>query len=176
MILGYSICDDRRLPVNGKVYDNPEAFRQEMKKLAENDRRAYTEFTQKAKADLDFLENKLPDPESSEAIIQALAEAKWAVFGDNEYFFKSGKDFDNFIDRLVKEEKPYELQSLFNRYKTPLKDVSKKVWNSDSRAKLEKTVSGFIRIGEHLFTGEKACKDFLNSVMVRGKREGDGWT
>ncbi len=171
LILGYSICDDRRLPVNGKVYDNPEAFRQEMKKLAENDRRAYTEFTQKAKADLDFLENKLPDPESREAVIQALADAKWAVFGDNEYIFKSGKDFDNFIDRLVKEEKPYELQSLFNRYKTPLKEVSKKVWNSDSGAKLEKTVSGFIRIGEHLFTGEKACKDFLNGVMVRGKNE-----
>ena len=61
LILGYSICNDRRIPVNGKVYDSPEAFKQEMKILVENDRKAYTEFTQKNKADLDFLEEKLPD-------------------------------------------------------------------------------------------------------------------
>ena len=85
--------------------------------------------------------------------------------------FKSGLDFENFIDKLVREEKPYELQSLFNRYKTPLKDVSKKVWNTDSGTKLEKIVSGFILIGEYLFTGKKACLDFLNGVLERGQKE-----
>ena len=171
LVIGYSICDDRRIPVNGKVYDSPEAFLQEMKHLAEKDRKVYTEFTQKAKADLDFLEKKLPDAESRKVIAEALADSRWAVFGDNEYFFKSGQDFDNFIDKLVREEKPYELQSLFNRYKTPLKDVSEKIWNTDSLTKLKQTVSGFIRIGEHLFTGEKACKKFLNEVRERGQNE-----
>lgn len=171
LVLGYSICDDRRIPVHGKVYDSPEAFLQEMKHLAEKDRKVYTEFTQKAKADLDFLEKKLPDVESRKVIAEALADSRWAVFGDNEYFFKSGQDFDNFIDKLVREEKPYELQSLFNRYKTPLKNVSEKVWNTDSLTKLKRTVSGFIRIGEHLFTGEGACKKFLNEVRERGQKE-----
>ena len=142
-----------------------------MKHLAEKDRRAYTEFTQKAKADLIFLEKKLPDTESRKVIAEALSDSKLAVFGDNEYFFKSGQDFDNFIDKLVLEEKPYELQSLFNRYKTPLKDVSKKVWNTDSRTRLEKIVSGFIRVGEHLFTGEESCRKFLNKVHERGQKE-----
>ena len=142
-----------------------------MKLFAETDRKAYTEFTQKNKADLDFLEEKLPDTASRKTIAEALADAKWAVFGDNEYFFKSGQDFENFIDKLVQEEKPYELQSLFNRYKTPLKDVSKKVWNTDSKTKLEKIVSGFIRIGEYLFTGKKACLDFLIGVLERGQKE-----
>ena len=100
-----------------------------------------------------------------------MADAKWAVFGDNEYFFKNGQDFENFIDKLVREEKPYELQSLFNRYKTPLKDVSKKIWNPDSRTRLEKIVSGFIRVGEHLFTGEESCRKFLNKVHEKGQKE-----
>ena len=171
LVLGYSICNDRRIPVHGKVYDSPEAFFQEMKHLAEKDRRAYTEFTQKAKADLNFLEKKLPDTESRKIIVEALSDSKLAVFGDNEYIFKSGQDFDNFIYKLVQEEKPYELQSLFNRYKTPLTDVSRKVWNTDSLTKLKQTVSGFIRIGEHLFTGEEACKKFLNEVRERGQKE-----
>ena len=171
LILGYSICNDRRLPVNGKVYDSPEAFRLEMKHLAGKNRQAYMDFTQKNKADLDFLEEKLPDTASRKTIAEALADSKCAIFGDNEYFFKNGQDFENFIDKLVREEKPYELQSLFNRYKTPLKDVSKKVWNTDSRTKLEKNVSGFIRIGEYLFTGKKACLDFLNGVLERGQKE-----
>ena len=171
LILGYSICNDRRLPVNGKVYVSPEAFKQEMKLFVEKDRKAYTKFTQKNKADLDFLEEKIPDTASRKTIAEALADSKCAIFGDNEFFFKNGQDFENFIDKLVQEEKPYELLSLFNRYKTPLKDVSKKVWNTDSRTKLEKIVSGFIRIGEYLFTGEKACLDFLNGVLERGQKE-----
>ena len=61
LILGYSICNDRRLPVNGKVYESPEAFKQEMKILVKNDRKAYTKLTQKNKADLDFLEGFLVD-------------------------------------------------------------------------------------------------------------------
>lgn len=171
LILGYSICNDRRLPVNGKVYDSPEAFRLEMKHLAGKNRQAYMDFTQKNKADLDFLEKKLPDTASRKTIAEALADSKCAIFGDNEYFFKNGQDFENFIDKLVQEEKPYELQSLFTRYKTSLTKVSKKVWNTDSRTKLEKIVSGFIRIGEYLFTGEKACLDFLNGVLERGQKE-----
>lgn len=171
LILGHSICDDHRIPVHGKVYDSPEIFRKEMKHLAEKDRNAYTEFIQKAKADLNFLEKMLPDADSRRAITEALAESTYAIFGDNEYFFKNGEDFENYVDKLVQEEKPYELQSLFYRYRTPLKDVSKKVWNTDSRTKLEKVVSGFIHIGEHLFTGEESCRKFLNEVRERGQKE-----
>ena len=171
LILGHSICNDRRIPIHGKVYDSPEIFLQEMKHLAENDRNAYTEFIQKAKADLDFLEKMLPDADSRKTITKALAKYTNAVFGDNEYFFKNGEDFDNYVDELVQEEKTYELQSLFYSYKTSLKNVSKKVWNTDSGIKLEKIVSGFIRIGEHLFTGEESCRKFLNEVQERGQKE-----
>jgi hypothetical protein len=142
-----------------------------MKQLAEKDRNAYTEFIQKAKADLSFMEKVLPDAGSREAITEAMAEYTYAVFGDNEYFFKNGEDFDNYIDELVQEEKTYELQSLFYSYKTSLKNVSKKVWNTDSGTKLEKIVSGFIRVGEYLFTGEESCRKFLNEVQERGQKE-----
>ena len=171
LILGHSICNDHRIPVHSKVYISPEIFREEMKHLAEKDRIAYTEFIQKAKADLNFLEKMLPDADSRKAITEALAESTYAIFGNNEYFFKNGEDFENFIDKLVQEEKPYELQGLYYSYKTPLKDVSKKVWNTDSRTKLEKIVSGFIHIGEHLFTGEESCRKFLNEVRERGQKE-----
>ena len=171
LIIGHYICNDRRIPVHGKVYESPEMFREEMKQLAEKDRNAYTEFIQKAKADLSFMEKVLPDADSRKAITEALAEYTYAVFGDNEYFFKNGEDFDNYVDELVQEEKTYELQSLFYSYKTSLKNVSKKVWDTDSGTKLEKIVSGFIRVGEHLFTGEESCRKFLNEVQERGQKE-----
>ncbi|MEE3423199.1 MAG: DUF6273 domain-containing protein [Succinimonas sp.] len=171
LILGYSLCDDRRLPVGGKIYESPEAFRNEMADLVSKDRSAYMKLMETAKADLDFLEKNLPDQKSRETFSQALNDAKWAVFGDNEYHFKNGQDFHSYIQKLVNEEKPYEIRSLLNRYKTPLKQVSEKVWGTDSLGSLQKTVAGFIQIGEYLFTGEPAFRDFITGVLERGRMD-----
>uniref|UniRef100_UPI003866603C DUF6273 domain-containing protein n=1 Tax=Succinimonas sp. TaxID=1936151 RepID=UPI003866603C len=171
LILGYSLCDDRRIPVGGKIYESPEAFRNEMADLVSKDRSAYMKLMETAKADLDFLEKNLPDQKSREIFSQALNDAKWAVFGDNEYHFKNGQDFQSYIEKLVHEEKPYEIRSLLNRYKTPLKQVSEKVWGTDSLNILQKTVAGFIQIGEYLFTGEPAFRDFITGVLERGRKD-----
>ncbi|WP_406039548.1 DUF6273 domain-containing protein [Succinimonas sp.] len=171
LILGYSLCDDRRLPVGGKIYESPEAFRNEMAALVSKDRSAYMKLMETARKDLDFLEKNLPDHKSRETFSQALNDAKWAVFGDNEYHFKNGQDFQSYIQKLVNEEKPYEIRSLLNRYKTPLKQVSEKVWGADSLGILQKTVAGFIQVGEYLFTGEKAFRDFITGVLERGRKD-----
>ncbi len=171
LILGYSLCSDRRIPVGGKIYESPEAFRKEMAALVSKDRSAYMKLMETAKADLDFLEKNLPDQKSREIFSQALNDAKWAVFGADEYHFKNGQDFQSYIEKLVQEEKPYEIRSLLNRYKTPLKQVSEKVWGSDSLNILQKTVAGFIRIGEYLFTGEPAFRDFITGVLERGRMD-----
>ncbi len=171
LILGYSLCDDRRLPIGGKIYESPEAFRNEMASLVSKDRSAYMKLIDAAKADLDFLEKNLPDTASREVLSRALNDAKWSVFGDNEYHFKNGQDFQNYIQKLVNEEKPYEIRSLLNRYKSPLKKVSEKVWGTDSLNNLQKTVAGFIQIGEYLFTGEPAFRDFITGVMERGRMD-----
>ncbi|MEE3423066.1 MAG: hypothetical protein VZR11_10235 [Succinimonas sp.] len=92
-----------------------------------------------------------------------------AVFGNDEYHFKDGQEFRNFIERQVNEEKPYEIRSLLNRYKTFLKQVSEKVWGSDFLNALKKTAEGFIRIGECLFTGEKAFREFLTGIQERSR-------
>ncbi|WP_274968803.1 protein kinase domain-containing protein [Succinimonas amylolytica] len=171
LILGYSLCNDRRLPVGGKIYESPEAFRNEMADLVSKDRSAYMKLMETAKRDLNFLEKNLPDQKSRETFSQALNDAKWAVFGDNEYHFKNGQDFQSYIQKLVHEEKPYEIRSLLNRYKTPLKQVSEKVWGTDSLGNLQKTVAGFIQIGEYLFTGEPAFRDFITGVLERGRKD-----
>ncbi|MBQ3683757.1 MAG: protein kinase [Succinimonas sp.] len=169
LILGYSLCDDRRIPIGGKIYESPEVFRNEMAELVSKDRSAYMKLMETAKRDLDFLEKNLPDASSRKALSQARDDVKLAVFGDNEYYFKNGQDFQSHIQKLVNEEKPYEIRSLLNRYKTPLKQVSEKVWGTDSLGNLQKTVAGFIQIGEYLFTGEKAFRDFITGVMERGR-------
>ncbi|MEE3423067.1 MAG: DUF6273 domain-containing protein, partial [Succinimonas sp.] len=171
LILGYSLSSDRRLPIGGKLYASPEAFRKEMSALVGKDRSAYMKLMETAKADLDFLEKNLPDPASREALSRARDDAKIAVFGDNEYYFKNGQEFRSFIQKLVNEEKPYEIRSLLNRYKTPLKRVSEDVWNTDSLGNLQKTVAGFIQIGEYLFTGEKAFRDFITGVLEQGRQD-----
>ena len=171
LILGYSLCTDRRIPAAGKIYESPEAFRNEMAALAGKDRGAYMKLMETARADLDFLEKCFPDPESREALSRARDDAKLAVFGDNEYHFKNGQEFQSYIQKLVNEEKPYEIRSLLNRYKIPLKQVSEKVWGTDSLGILQNTVAGFIRIGEYLFTGERAFRDFITGVLERGRRD-----
>ncbi|WP_019001943.1 protein kinase domain-containing protein [Succinimonas amylolytica] len=171
LILGYSLSSDRRIPIGGKIYESPEAFRKEMAALVSKDRSAYMKLMETARADLDFLEGRLPDPESRESLAQARNDAKWAVFGDNEYCFKNGQGFQSYIQKLVHEEKPYEIRSLLNRYKTPLKQVSEKVWGTDSLGTLQKTVAGFIQIGEYLFTGEQAFRDFITGVLERGRKD-----
>ena len=171
LILGYSLCTDRRIPVAGKIYESPEAFRNEMAALVGKDRGAYVKLMETSRADLDFLEKCFPDPESREALSRARDDAKLAVFGDNEYHFKNGQEFRNYIQKLLHEEKPYEIRSLLNRYKTPLKQVSEKVWGTDSLGSLQKTVAGFIQIGEYLFTGEQAFRDFIAKTMERGRSD-----
>ena len=171
LILGYGLCSDRRIPVKGKIYESPAIFQREMNALAKRDREAYMNFVLDARKDLDFLEQRLPDSESRKAISDALEESRWAVFGNNEYLFKNGHDFENFIKRLVQEERPHELRSIFNRYKTPLKNVSSVVWKTKSKEELEKIVSGFIQIGEYLFTGEKTFLKFIKEVIERGKKD-----
>ncbi|MEE3423854.1 MAG: DUF6273 domain-containing protein, partial [Succinimonas sp.] len=171
LILGYSLCPDRRMPVAGKIYESPEAFRNEMATLVSKDRSAYMKLMETAKADLDFLEKCFPDAASRKALSQALDDAKWAVFGDNEYHFKNGQEFQSYIQKLLHDEKPYEIRSLLNRYKTPLKQVSEKVWGTDSLGQLQKTVAGFIRIGEYLFTGEQAFRDFIAGVLERRRKD-----
>ncbi len=171
LILGYSLSSDRRLPIGGKLYASPEAFRKEMSALVGKDRSAYMKLMETARADLDFLEKNLPDPESREALSRARDESKLAVFGADEYYFKNGQEFQSYIEKLVQEEKPYEIRSLLNRYKTPLKQVSEKVWGTDALGSLQKTAAGFIQIGEYLFTGEPAFRDFIAGVLARGRKD-----
>ncbi len=171
LILGYSLCDDRRIPVGDKIYESPKAFRNEMTALVGKDRTAYMKLMEAVRTDLDFLEKNLPDQVSREALSQALGDSKWAVFGDNEYHFKNGQDFQNFIERLVNEEKPYEIRSLLNRYKTSLKQVSGRIWGTDSLGNLQKTVSNFICIGEYLFTGEKSFREFITGILEHGRKD-----
>ncbi len=171
LILGYSLCADRRIPIGGKIYESPEAFRKEMAALVGKDRASYMKLMEIARADLDFLERNPPDAASREVLSRARDDAKLAVFGANEYRFKNGQEFQSYIEKLVNEEKPYEIRSILNRYKIPLKQVSENVWNTDSLGQLQKTVAGFIRIGEYLFTGEYAFRDFITGVMDRGRKD-----
>ena len=171
LVLGYSLCEDRRIPAGEKIYESPEALRKEMAALVGKDRSAYLKFMETAKDDLEFLEKNIPDQESREALSRALDDVRLAVFGNNEYHFKNGQEFRSFIQKLLTEEKPYEIRSLLNRYKTPLEQISDNVWSTDALGNLQKTVAGFIQIGEYLFTGEKAFRDFITEILERGKQD-----
>ena len=114
-------------------------------------------------------ENNISEPESRETSSQTLNDKNCTVFGNDEYHFKNAQEFRSFIERLVNEEKPYEIRSLLNRYKTSLKQFSEKVWGTNSLEELQKTVSGFIRIGEYLFTGEKHFREFMTGILDRGR-------
>ena len=157
LILGYSLCDDRRIPVGGKIYESPETFRNEMTALVKKNRRAYMKLVEEVRSDLDFLDKNIPDRASRNALSRALDDAKLAVFGDNEYHFKNGQEFQSYIQKLVHEEKPYEIRSLLNRYKTSLKQVSERVGQRLSGCPAKKMQRDSPASG-NTFTGERAFR------------------
>ncbi len=88
------------------------------------------------------------------------------MFGDKEYEFRNANEFNSYIEKLDREGKLYELLYLFNSYKKALKEISSKVWPSDTYNNLVKKVASIIRFGDRLFKDDIAFYHFLENLIA----------
>ena len=169
LIFGYYLCSCRKLVIQGKSFESPEEFYNEMKKFQENDKFNYPKFISDIKNELEFYLNVLPDEVSKNFIQKIYDDLMTAIFGDYEYVFKNGEDFNQFVDKLIKNGKLYEVESLLNRYYLALQDVSREIWKNDAFLRLCNLVDKFIHFGEYIFKDKKDIKQFIERIVLNHK-------
>ena len=171
LVFGYAFSDNRKLAVNGVIYSDPEEFHKKMAEERQKDCNAHEKLLLKARDELEFLISALPDTESKSLIQDIYDDAQSAIFDDFEFQFKNADDFNSFVDKSIQEGNTHIVRSIFNRYHTPLAEVSISHWKSDAFKKLEDTVGKMISMGEYLFADKEAFAKFVADLEEEGKRK-----
>ena len=165
-ILGYAFSDKRNLRTGDRAYSSPAELLGYLKKLeSEQGFSGYIKFIEDQRKDLEFFAAVIPEAKSREALKLVLEDLDRAVFGQGELQFKNARAFDDYTEKLLREKQTYRLSHILNTYDAALKEVSEKVWQSDSYTNLKRTVSGFVRFEEHLFPTVQDLKAHLENLL-----------
>ncbi len=161
-ILGSALSDKRNIRIGDKSFNNPAELLGYLKKLeSEEGFSGYIKYIEDHRSDLEFLAAAIPEAKSREALRLVLEDLNRAVFGQDEFQFRNAKSFDDYVGRLLREKQTYRLRQLLSTYDAALKEVSDKVWRSNSYNNLKKTVSGFVMLGERIFPSVQDLKAYL---------------
>lgn len=169
LIFGYYLCSCRKLVIQEKLFESPEEFYNEMKIFQKNDAINYPKYIKDIKNELEFYLNVLPDESSIGFIQKIYDDLMTAIFGDYEYVFKNGDDFNQFIDKLIEDRKLYEVESLLDRYYLALQDVSREIWKNNACERLSNIVDKFIHFGEFIFKDKEDIKQFIDTMLTNHK-------
>ena len=141
-ILGYAFSDKRNIMIGDKSFSDTAELLDYLKKLeSEHGFSGYLKYIEDHHADLEFLADVIPEAKSREALMLVLEDLDSAVFGQGELHFKNARAFDDYVGNLLREKQTYRLQHILNTYDDALKEVSEKVWQSDSYDNLKRAVS-----------------------------------
>ncbi|WP_274968800.1 protein kinase domain-containing protein [Succinimonas amylolytica] len=165
-ILGYAFTDKRNIRVGDESFDNPTELLSYLKKVeSEQSFSGYIKYIEDHRGDLEFFAAAIPEAKSREALKQVLEDLDRAVFGQGELQFKNSRAFDDYVGRLLREKQTYRLCHILNTYDAALKEVSEKVWHSNSYDNLKRTVSGFVSFEEHLFPSVPDLKAHFEKLL-----------
>lgn len=166
-ILGYAFSKRRKLVIHGVTYETPEDFFKAMADLEEADFPKYARYTEECKKDLEFFAAAIPEKNTREKLRSIFDDRETAIFDKNEYHFKNGAAFGDYVAKLVREEKVYELRRLFDRYGDAILELSKTLWRDDSFNKLKKACDDMVFLDEYLFRSEKDLKTCLQNLIAK---------
>ena len=170
-IFGYGFSERREICFHGEIFPDAAALSRRFKALeTDSGFPAYISYAEKGRQDLEFFAAVYPDEAGRESLKKALTDLNRAVFGDGEYQFRNARAFEDYINLLVSENRPYEARYIFTAYGNALREVSRAVWKTDSYEVLKKTVSGFVSFDEHLFASLSALRDYLAGLLEKYQR------
>ncbi len=169
-ILGYAFSGKRNIRISDKSFDNPAELQGYLKKLeSEQGFSGYIKYIEDHRGDLEFFAAAIPEAKSREALKLVLEELDRAIFGQGELQFKNARAFDDYVGKLLREKQTYRLSCLLNTYDAALKEVSEKVWHSNSYDNLKRTVSGFVSFEEHLFPSAQDLKAYFEKLLQENR-------
>ena len=169
-IIGYAFSEKRNLRVHDETFKNAAELHDYLKKMEEeNGFKAYTDYAEEARKDLEFLASCYPDPQDRLFFKEILKDLNRAVFGNGELYFRDAGEFDAYVRKLLREKNTYQLRSLQNRYGAALKEVAEQVWKSSSAANLEAIVSGFVSFEERIFVSVQELRTWLDSILSENR-------
>ncbi len=169
-ILGYAFSDKRNIRIGDKSFNDSVELLGYLKKLeSEQGFSDYIKYIEAHRADLEFFAAAIPEAKSREALKLVLEDLERAVFGQGELQFKNSRAFDDYVGKLLREKHTYRLYHILNTYDAALKEVSEKVWHSNSYDNLKRTVSGFVSFEEHLFASVQDLKAHFEKLLEENR-------
>ena len=169
-ILGYAFSDKRNVRIGDKAFGSPAELQGYLKKLeSEHGFSGYIKYIEDHRKDLEFFAGAIPEEKSRQALKLVLEDLDRAIFGQGELQFKNSRAFDDYVGKLLREKQTYRLSSLLNTYDAALKEVSEKVWRSNSYDNLKRTVSGFVSFEEHLFPSVSDLKAYFENLLQENR-------
>ncbi len=165
-ILGYALSDKRNIRIGDNAFSCSEELLGYLNKMeSEQGFSGYFKYLEDHRQELEFFSRVIPEEKSRQDLKQVLEDLNRAIFGQGELQFKNAKAFDDYVGDLLRKKQTYRLRQLLNIYEPALKEVSEKVWHSDSYENLRKTVAGFVRFEEHLFPSAQDLKAYLEQLL-----------
>ena len=169
-VLGYAFSDKRNIRVGDKAFSCPAELLGYLKKLeSEQGFSGYIRYIEDHQKDLEFFSAVMPEEKSREALKLVLEDLNRAVFGQGELQFKNARAFDDYVGSLLRKKETYRLRKLLTTYDAALKEVSEKVWHSSSYDNLRRTVSGFVRFEELLFSSVPDLKAYFEKLLQENR-------
>ncbi|WP_406546050.1 DUF6273 domain-containing protein, partial [Succinimonas sp.] len=168
-ILGYALSDKRNLRIDDREFSNiAELWEYLMKLEIEQGDSGYIKYLWDHRQDLEFFVAATPKSKcvAEEKYVQALKVLleeldSMAVFGECEFQFRHFWEFDDYAEKLLSEKQTGRLSKILNIYGLALKEVSEKVWQSDSYENLRRIVSGFAVFEGQLFASVPDFEAYL---------------
>ena len=92
-----------------------------------------------------------------------------AVFGQGEYQFESGSDFNAFIDKLAREKRFRDLREVMARFGPALRELDRDLWRENSYDRLSAAISQASFLDRFISSFSRAPAA-LGSVSAGGRR------
>ena len=164
LMAGYALSDRRAVAVSGTCYENPQKLRDSLMAVREQDRQRYLTLLKRIKPEIDFYARILREEIYRNALQELLNDLDSAVFGKNEYFFRNGDDFKNYISSCLENNRLKEIRYISDKFGSALQIVSRDVWHSDAFSYLSHIVSRMVFVGTETFAGANEFRIFTDSL------------
>lgn len=143
LYFGYRLSGSFVFRMGDRTFESIQDWDQYWESLSGDDRRTYLKALLENRHALNFLKALFSgtDTDAAKVIQKRLDDTSWAVFGDYEYLFRDGQEFNEFLDSLVREESFGELRKIKEKYGRALTALDRDYWKNDSLAKLDSALS-----------------------------------
>lgn len=141
LYVGYRLSGSFIFRMGDRIFESIQIWDQYLERFAREDRVTYLRVLNDNRHVLEYLKNVFSGTSLEIMVQKRLDDTTCAVFGDYEYQFRNGQEFNQFLEKLVREKRFSELRKIKEKYGEALTLLDGGYWKNDSLAKLERALS-----------------------------------